>query len=152
MEPSITSGTVVTIIGMCVCAVLFLASLGGALWLGEDTFERVTGCVAVFVVGVLAAIAFWWGMYPWKSEYHHWTPISGVVDTVDSRTVAVDGGGMEDKFVVKYRGSDLQFGVLDTRAAGLKPGDQLTITCVRIYQWSGTHGYDCNFVSMERAK
>lgn len=104
-------------------------------------------------VGAVVTVALtWWGMYPWAAEYHHWVPKSGTVDTVDSRLISAGNSSMEDKFVVKFQGSDQQYGVLDTRAAGLKPGDHLTITCVKRWQWSGTHGYDCNFVSLERAK
>lgn len=51
---------------------------------------------------------------------------------------------------IKFRGSAQQYGVLDTRAAGIKPGDRLSIACVKRWQWSGTHGYDCNFVDLER--
>lgn len=104
------------------------------------------------VLAGLIVVATWWGMYPWHDAYHQWTPVAGTVETVDSRLVSTGDKTMEDKFVVKFQGQDQQYGVLDTRAAGLKPGDHLTITCVRRWQWSGTHGYDCNFVSLERAK
>ena len=104
---------------------------------------------AVTVLGIGAAT--WWGMYPWEAEYHHWTPKSGVVDTINSRIVP-GGSAVEQKFVVQFAGENQQYAVTDTRAAGLRPGDRLTITCVRRWQWSGTPGYDCNFVSMERAR
>jgi NADH:ubiquinone oxidoreductase subunit 5 (subunit L)/multisubunit Na+/H+ antiporter MnhA subunit len=97
------------------------------------------------VIAVLVVVATWWGIYPWESEYHQWVPKSGVVETIDSRLVAMEG-----KFVVKFQGDDQQYGVLDTRASGVRTGDQLTITCVRRWQWSGSHGFDCNFVSLEK--
>jgi hypothetical protein len=102
------------------------------------------------VIAVLIVVATWWGMYPWRYEYHHWVPKAGEVSTVDSRLTGTGNGAMEDKFVVKFSGDSQQYGVLDTRAAGIKPGDHLTITCVRRWQWSGTHGYDCNFVALEK--
>lgn len=101
---------------------------------------------------VLASAGLWWGMYPWKAEYHQWRPVTGRVTTVDSRMVPAGEHGMEQKFVVMFDGNPQQYGVIDTRAAGVKPGDQLTITCVRRWQWAGEHGYDCNFVGLERAR
>lgn len=118
-----------------------------------DKFDRnsARGAVAICLVGVLANIVgLWWGMYPWKWEYHQWRPISGTVATVDSRLVPAGDKSMEDKFVVTFEDNPQQYGVLDTRAATLRPGDGLVITCVRRWQWSGTHGYDCNFVSMTK--
>jgi hypothetical protein len=175
MEPELTGGTIATI--ACVPLLLLLLGAGFvvlrkvAAWRdqvaeGKDRgrsyddgnwerseakwARRAAWAMPVFAVATVALT--WWGMFPWKSEYHHWTPITGVVDTADSRLVASGDKAMEDKFVVKFVGGDAQYGVLDTRAAGLKADDKLTITCVRIYQWAGTHGYDCNFVSLERAR
>src|SRR5690348_7649109 len=131
MEPELTGGTVATIIASPLLLVLSvaLAWICFSKWRNsDDSFDRPM-LLACWVAAALGAVA-----------------------TVDSRTIAVQGGGMEDKFVVKFHGNDQQYGVLDTRAAGLKVGDHLTITCVRIWQWSGSHGYDCNFVSLERAK
>lgn len=152
MEPELTGGTIATVVSMIVCAIVFVLALPIAWLAAENRAQRIGYPLVVLLVGALAAVGFWWGMFPWKAEYHHWTPVSGVVDTVDSRLVSTGEKSMEDKFVVKFVGGDAQYGVLDTRAAGLKPGDKLTITCVRQYQWAGTHGYDCNFVSLERAK
>lgn len=109
------------------------------------------GAGICFAAVVLCAFGLWWGMYPWKAEYHQWRPVSGVVDTVDSRILPAGDSSMEQKFVVRFKGSPQQYGVLDTRAAGVKPGDRLTVTCVRRWQWSGTHGFDCNFVSLDGA-
>lgn len=95
----------------------------------------------------------WWGMYPWNTEYHHWIPKSGVVARVDSRLISSgDGSGSpETKFVVMFTGDQQQYGVNDTRAAGVKQGDRLTITCVRTWQYSGTDGYDCNFIALDHS-
>jgi len=100
--------------------------------------------ILCWVLVPIVAVSFWWSMYPWKTEYHQWQPKSGVVSKVDQRLLNATG-----KFVVSFQGSDQQYGVIDTRAAGIEVGDKLTITCVRRWQWSGTHGYDCNFVSLE---
>jgi hypothetical protein len=118
-----------------------------------DGFERASvkaSWIAALVGVLIAGAGLWWGMYPWKWEYHQWQPVSGTVATVDSRLVPTGAKSMEDKFVVTFDGNPQQYGVLDTRAATLRKGDDLVITCVKRWQWSGTHGYDCNFVSMTK--
>lgn len=119
-----------------------------------DDFDRPMFCAmwVVCALGVVACVVgLWWGMYPWKADYHQWRPISGVVATADSRLLGNGQGGMEDKFVVTFEGNPQQYGVLDTRAATVRPGDLLTITCVKRWQWSGTHGFDCNFIDLTRS-
>lgn len=116
---------------------------------GEIRAARISSWLAPALIAIVAAVT-WWGMYPWKSEYHHWVPKSGTVARVDSRLVSDGDKSMQTKFVVMFSGDDQQYGVLDTRAAGVKTGDRMTVTCVRIWQFSGTDGYDCNFVSLER--
>lgn len=114
----------------------------GPLWL--------TGGITTGVCAALTGALLWWGMYPWKAEYHQWRAVTGTVASVDSRLTSTSQGGMEDKYVVTFEGNDQEYGVLDTRAAAVKPGDTLTITCVRRWQWSGSHGFDCNFVDFTR--
>lgn len=109
-----------------------------------DYWPYQLGSLACWITVPILVVSLWWGMFPWKIEYHQWTPVSGTVSKVDQRLLNATG-----KFVIKFSGSDQQYGVIDTRAAAIDVGDRLTITCVRRWQWSGTHGYDCNFVSLE---
>jgi len=157
-EPTITGGTVATLIGI---PILLLVQIAPAIWAlryarsNRDTgnySEEFAAKILAAVLGVLIVltlVATWWGMYPWRWEYHEWRPVSGTVASVDSRLNRTDSG-TEEKFVVTFEGNRQQYGVLDTRAATLRPGDRLSITCVRRWQWSGTHGFDCAFVDMER--
>jgi hypothetical protein len=120
-----------------------------------DKFDRTElriAWIGCFALALIAQAGLWWGMYPWKAEYHQWRPVSGVVESADSRLMPAGDGSMEQKFVVSFKDNPQQYGVLDTRAAAVRPGDRLTITCVRRWQWSGAHGYDCNFVALERAR
>jgi len=114
-----------------------------AVWLAST--------VGFLVAAAIIAALFWWGMYPWKAEYHEWRAVTGTVATIDSRLAPTgQNGGMEDKYVITYQGSDQEYGVMDTRAASVQRGDTLSLTCVRRWQWSGTHGYDCNFLDATR--
>jgi hypothetical protein len=162
MHPELTGETVLTmvVVPLLVAATTLVGVFFFVVWrhLRARDHDDTGLAMASWVLCIVALIAIggltWWGMYPWKSEYHHWTPKSGVVATVDSRIVpgGTDSKSVEQKFVVSFAGEDQQYAVMDTRAAGVKPGDRLTITCVRRWQWSGTHGYDCNFVALERAR
>lgn len=117
-------------------------------YLSVDKFDYLffrAGWIAAVTASVGVVVATWWGMYPWVAEYHQWVPYSGRVATVDSRLVSSGENASETKYVVTFAGNSQQYGVLDTRMASVRPGDSLSITCVRRWQWSGSHGYDCNF-------
>lgn len=122
----------------------------------HDRWEPVQFIGVVLAVAAVLTGLMIYCMWPFQHEYHYWIPKSGTVNTVDSRLVSggEDGSSVQTKFVVSFVEDPTrqQFGVLDTRAAGLKPGDKLTITCKREWQFSGTDGYDCNFVDYQPAK
>ncbi|HEY9418068.1 MAG TPA: hypothetical protein VIQ30_25190 [Pseudonocardia sp.] len=153
------SWTVEAIIAVIAMPLAILAVLVGAmlLWRGANrdaygTSGTLRGLsIGCLVVAVGLGVGFWWGMYPWQAEYHQWRPVSGVVATIDSRLLAAGKGSTEQKFVVSFVGDPVLYGVLDTRAASVRPGDRLDISCVRRWQQAGTDGYDCLFGSMTRA-
>jgi hypothetical protein len=102
------------------------------------------------VAGVVAAVAgIAWGMWPYKAEYHQWRTETGTVTAVDSRFVGQDRSTTQ-RFVVTLDGVR-QRSCDDTRCAQVKPGDALTLSCKRAWQYAGTHGYDCNFVARRAA-
>lgn len=112
----------------------------------EDWALFFIPALCCYLTVACCAGGLWWGMWPWKAEYHQWRPVAGTVASIDSRLLAGQNSGTEQKYLVAFVGSDKQYGVLDTRAAGVHVGDQLKVECVRRWQWSGTHGYDCNYV------
>jgi hypothetical protein len=161
IEAQWTQESIATIIVFPLIALVFL---GGAVFFflawryyrqegNHGPFDTPWGWLLVSIICMVAALGttggLWWGMYPWKAEYHQWRPVAGVVETIDSRLIA-GSKATDQKFVVTYQGNPQQYGVLDTRAASVRKGDRLTITCVKQWQWSGTHGYDCNFVDLVR--
>lgn len=97
--------------------------------------------LAMLLIGLTAAY------YPWSGEYHQYRNVSGTVASIDSRLLK----DAETKFVVRFDGSSMQFGCDDTRCAQVKEGDSLTLSCKRAWQYTGTDGYDCRFVSTEAA-
>ena len=142
-----------TVVPAIILACLIFAGLAFYQWRhcrptdGPLWFVGGVGCI---VAALVASGLLWWGMYPWDARYHQWRAVAGTVATVDSRLTPAGDHGMEDKYVVMFRGNQNQYGVLDTRAATVRPGDQLTLACVRRWQWSGSHGYDCTFVRLVR--
>ncbi len=154
MTDEYTGGTVATMIVVPILLVIlalaflfcFLAWRAAREDHSPDAGPLLAGWLFAAILIVSTVVGTWWGMYPWKAEYHRWRTVSGVVATVDSRLTGTADGSMEDKFVVTFEGDGQQYGLPDTRAAALRKGDHLTINCVRIWQWSGSHGYDCRFV------
>lgn len=138
---------VMSILALIVLLALILAWLiawsEGNHWIGTNwTIGTVLVCIPI-------AFIYWWSMYPWKAEYHSWRPVSGTVATLDDRLMPGANGGMEQKLVVTFVGDPAPYGVLDSQAAAAKPGDHLDISCVRRWQQTGTHGYDCLFVGLK---
>lgn len=103
------------------------------------------GAVATLITALITAVS----MYPFGGEYHHWATTSGTVATIDSRLLA-DGDAMTQRFVVNFT-DGRQRACDDTRCASVHAGDTLTIKCKRSFQWSGTDGYDCNWVGVKHA-
>jgi hypothetical protein len=144
-------GFYVGIVLLSLSALVYAVALGVGAFIAFRADDRrsggyvIAGSTAVMVV-ILAVT--WWSFYPLKAEYHQWRQHSGTVSAISSRLLSSSTGkSTEQKFVVRFVGSNLEYGVNDTRAATVKVGDQLTVTCKRTWQYSGTDGYDCNYVS-----
>lgn len=110
------------------------------LWTGTKWCSRALALL--FVIGTAL------GMYPYAGEYHQWRDVAGTVASIDNRLIGT-GDGMETKFVVRFADTDQQYGCDDTRCAQVREGDRLTLSCIRAWQYTGTDGYDCRFVSTE---
>lgn len=137
-------------VGLPVICVLGLFLIAAAIWMiyAFATFSRwsmlATVPVSLLFLGgavVLALIAYW----PLHAEYHQYRTVTGQVEQVSSRFVG-SGDGTDQKFVVQLKGMPQPYGVKDTRAALLKPGDDVTLRCIRIYDYgSNNAGYDCKW-------
>lgn len=144
------------LIGLPIAAVVFVALVVTAFlllrWYSHNRADfdsgvaRVLGWVAVvgaFAVLVVTAVS----MYPWRSDYHRWQTKSGTVAQVSSRLLSADKS-VEQKFVVQFTDGG-EFGCSDTRCSLIKPGDRLSLSCKRTWQFSGRDGWDCNYVDRQ---
>lgn len=137
-------------------ALLLLGAFGFFLWLsfaGDDRGDTYTwsnrkvGRVWVGPAAFVALLFVVWmlfAFYPWNSAYHQYREVDGTVTQVSSRLVAGDKA-TNQKFVVTLQGSSQQFGIDDTRASLLKPGDAVTLSCIKSYQYGAQFGYNCNW-------
>lgn len=101
------------------------------------------GLPTFIMVAILIGAGF--AMWPWKAEYHQFRQVSGTVSAVSSRLVAGDRS-TNQKFVVILTSGPQQYGVDDTRAALLHPGDAVSLRCIRSYTYgSNDAGYDCKW-------
>jgi hypothetical protein len=100
------------------------------------------GCAAVVVTVVVTGALMW----PWQLEYHQWRPVAGTVDEVNPPAWIMTLGS-EQWFAVRLRGEAQTYSCVDVRCALLKRGDHLDMECKRRWQYVGTPGYECEYVS-----
>lgn len=130
-------------IAVAVACVVMAALCFRAYRPGYDKEPLVGGWIlaalAVVALGVTGA-----ALWPWKHDYHYWTEVNGTVEKVSNRLVSGGEGIVNQRFVVTINGQP--YGVDDTRAALIKPGDRVSLRCKREYVWgSDSHGFACNW-------
>lgn len=136
-----------TLVGVPLLAIVLVIGIGIGVMLLKSSYSGDHGAGLGFLLGtpvavLLCAVIFLW---PFSKEYHYWTPVTGTVEQVDKRLVA-DGEGMSEKIVVRFKDDPQQYGIEDTRAALLKPGDEATLLCKKAHQWGpSVDGYDCRW-------
>jgi hypothetical protein len=145
----LTSGTIIGIVVLCIAALLALIGIAliisaifGSSW---DSEERgIWGGILVGGATILAIFPIvGFSVVGWNSDYMAYHTVSGKVDQVASRQIA-DGKGMSQRYVFTIAGQP--YGVDDTRAALVKPGDAVTLNCTREFVWGSTNnGYACNW-------
>ena len=92
-----------------------------------------------YAVGIVA------GYWPLSAEYHQYRSVTGTVATISNRFVG-SGQSTSQKFVITLTTGSQQYGITDTRAALLHPGDEVSLRCIRVYEYgSNDAGYDCKW-------
>lgn len=116
--------------------------IGGAIVAKDDGPGFLYGGIAALIVTLgITVFCFW----PLQKEYHYWQPVEGTVAQISSRLLP-SGNAMEQKYVVTLVGSTHPYGITDTRASLLDPGDKVSLSCIRQYEFgSGDHGFNCRW-------
>lgn len=151
VETTVSQGAIWGTVGFIIVLIIALVVIFGS-WLAyqeDDDKFWIGSAVFGVLVGIFASVIYITSMWPFSWEYHEWRAVSGTVDQVSSRTMSDDNGNMVQRFVVRYGNGD-ERACDDTRCSLLKPGDQLSLTCKREWQWVGEHGWSCNYVSSKR--
>ena len=138
----VTSGVLIAILTALV-PVMYRKHARARYYDGDTFLWMARGLIASVVI----VVAFTAGaLFPWEKPYHYFETYSGPVAEIEARLLA-DGDGMSEKFAVRFEGSTQEYGCEDTRCALVQPGDTLTLRCIKVWEYSGTDGYDCSFVS-----
>lgn len=124
---------------------LLVGSLVGAVlaenrWaLGLLWGPAVAGCFAI-----IYAAMFTWGAYPpLNSAYHTYVPTTIQVASTSSRLLG-DGNSTTQYFAIQDKEGNT-YRCDDTRCSVLKPGQFVTLMCVKEFETNGTPGESCNF-------
>jgi hypothetical protein len=135
-------GVPLLIVFMLVC----LGIIGYSLFSWRSSVLTAGITFLVLIGGLIGALVAYW---PLKAEYHQYRSVSGTVAKISSRLIANDNGdrgGTSQKFVVVLTSGPQPYGVNDTRAALIKPGDTIHLKCKRTYEYgSDNAGYDCKW-------
>ncbi len=94
------------------------------------------------LVGVVITIVAYW---PLSADFHKYYPVTGTVQTVDSRLIGNGDSGVSQRFVVVLKESGQPFAIDDTRATLLKPGDSVKLRCKREFEFNSVPGWGCKW-------
>ena len=102
----------------------------------------IIGTSVILAIIVISSVIGYW---PLQSEYHQYRQVNGTVAKISSRFVG-GANSTNQKFVVVLTSGSQQYGITDTRASLLKPGDRVTLRCIRVYEYgSNDAGYECKW-------
>jgi len=140
---------------LCAAGVVLVCVILARYWSWQadhDTYDPQfyvvlsRGAIWLAILTPILAAAF---TFPWEKQYHYWDDKAGVVAEIEARLLK-DGDGMSEKYAVRFEGSTQEYGCEDTRCSLVKPGDTLTLRCIRVWEYSGTDGWDCAYVGVEK--
>ena len=132
-------GAIATVLGLVVCVGLLIYSRR------TDSAGLSLGAAGGGLVILLASAYFF---FPYKAEYHYYAKTTGTVEEAKGRLLA--GGNNQaptENFAVRFRGSEQIYRCDDSRCALAKPGDKITLYCIKDWQWVGESGYVCRYGS-----
>jgi hypothetical protein len=130
-----------------IAVILVLAAVFNRHWREVFGLEskwpaRLFATALVFLALCVAAVSMW----PWKRDYHQWTPISGQVETATKRLLGSNSGGaMSEVFAIKFRGNSTMYRCDDTRCATAQPGKWLRLLCKKEWEYAAVDGWACRY-------
>lgn len=137
------------VIAVCVLSVLLtlcaaLYVLGHLLRRADDyPGESVAFRIAGGVLAVVLLCAFGAGLYPYDMQYHRYKHVEGTVSSIEARMLA-DGKATTQQYAVRFDGGSI-YRCDDSRCALVRPGDTLSLWCIREWQYASTSGWRCRF-------
>jgi hypothetical protein len=143
----LTSGTIAAIILIPLGLIFLLIAIGltvSACNAYEPEFHWMgAGFLALFGIPMLILPLIGLSLVGFSGDYMAYKPVSGQVQEIASRQIA-SGKAMETRYVFNIDGQP--YGIDDTRAALVKPGDTVKLNCVKEFVWGSTNnGYACNW-------
>lgn len=137
-------GTIVTVVIACISLIVIYA---GIRWWNDEGDPVLLAIGVVILLGT--SIGWAWSSWPLDRDYHWWQDREGIVVVKSSRLLSDGDKGINQKFVVRLKGSGDLLGINDTRAALLKPGDRVHLACKKANEFGiprAAHGWDCRWL------
>lgn len=141
------------VVGCTVAAVFVLVGVG-AIVLGRRHANRADaydpfdghmvfwgGVACLVLTVVITAVA----LFPYDMQYHSYRHVEGSVDAVQARMIGDGDGGTTQMFAVRFSGDGTAYRCDDSRCSLLKPGNHLSLWCIREWQYASTSGWVCRF-------
>lgn len=101
------------------------------------------GCAAIIGLPMFILPLVGLMLVGFNGDYLTYHPVNGKVSAVASRMIS-DGKAMSTRYVFQINGQ--AYGVDDTRAALVKPGDTVNLNCTKEFVWGSTsNGWACNW-------
>ncbi|OJV57946.1 MAG: hypothetical protein BGO38_06910 [Cellulomonas sp. 73-145] len=134
--------TVLVVPPLVALVVVGLLVWSGYLWRNRDEDEFTGFAIALWAVSFVVVVATLLAFYPYEARFHQWRPVSGTVQQVTSRLIGEDKS-TNQVFLVQIAGHDYR--VDDTRGAGLKAGDQVSLMCRDTWEYAAAAGTVCRW-------
>lgn len=142
-------GLIGLVVGTVLCFRWYLRERNDEFYTSDRGFAL--GCTLVGIALQLVLIgSCLYAYFPYSAEYHQYRTVTGTVERISNRLIVnTDSDGNTSggqKFVVIFKGSGgKQYGINDTRASLVRPGDKIAINCIRVFEYGSTDGYDCKW-------
>lgn len=99
------------------------------------------------LLAVSTVVGFVWASWPFAYDYHHWVDKEITVKRSNSRLLTDSNGNIQQKIVVTDDKGHF-YGINETRATLLEPGNTVRLRCKKAYDFGvprAVHGWDCKW-------